>query len=242
MSVDSGSDPDRAAEIAASLSEVRARIDSACSAADRTPDSVTLVVVTKTFPVSDVSILQRLGCADVAENKDQEARVKVAELSDATPALCWHMIGQVQRNKARSVATWADVVESVDRLSLAEALSAGAVAANRTIEILLQVSLDPDDSDGRGGVRPIEVPDLATRATALPGLTLRGIMGIAPYPGDPDAAFGLLELVARQLRTVVPDADRISAGMSGDLEVAIRHGATHVRIGGAILGNRAIVR
>ena len=242
MSVDSGSDPDRAAEIAASLSEVRARIDSACSAADRPPDSVTLVVVTKTFPVSDVSILQRLGCADVAENKDQEARVKVAELSDATPALCWHMIGQVQRNKARSVATWADVVESVDRLSLAEALSAGAVAANRTIEILLQVSLDPDDSDGRGGVRPIEVPDLATRATALPGLTLRGIMGIAPYPGDPDAAFGLLELVARQLRTVVPDADRISAGMSGDLEVAIRHGATHVRIGGAILGNRAIVR
>lgn len=242
MAVDARSNPERAAEIAASLSEVRARIDKACLAADRPPDSVTLVVVTKTFPASDVSILRRLGCGEVAENKDQEARGKVAELSDATPALCWHMIGQVQRNKARSVSTWADVVESVDRLSLAEALSAGAVAANRTIEILLQVSLDPDDAGGRGGVRPKEVPDLATRAAALPGLALRGIMGIAPFPGDPDVAFGLLESVARHLRTVVPEADRISAGMSGDLEAAIRHGATHVRIGGAILGKRAIVR
>ena len=241
MSVDSRSDLNRAIEIAASLSEVRARIDTACLAANRPPDSVTLVVVTKTFPASDVGILRHLGCADVAENKDQEARLKVAEFAHATPALCWHMIGQVQRNKARSVAAWADVVESVDRLSLAEALSAGAVAANRTIEILLQVSLDPDDADGRGGVRPGEVPDLAARATALPGLTLRGIMGIAPYPGDPDVAFTLLESVSGQLRAVAPDADRISAGMSGDLEAAIRHGATHVRIGGAILGKRAIV-
>jgi len=241
VSVDSRSDLNRAIEIAASLSEVRARIDTACLAANRPPDSVTLVVVTKTFPASDVGILRHLGCADVAENKDQEARLKVAEFAHATPALCWHMIGQVQRNKARSVAAWADVVESVDRLSLAEALSAGAVAANRTIEILLQVSLDPDDADGRGGVRPGEVPDLAARATALPGLTLRGIMGIAPYPGDPDVAFTLLESVSGQLRAVAPDADRISAGMSGDLEAAIRHGATHVRIGGAILGKRAIV-
>ena len=241
MSVDSRPDLDRAAEIAASLSEVRGRIDRAWLAADRPLGSVTLVVVTKTFPASDVSILQHLGCPDVAENKDQEARVKVAELSDAAHPLRWHMIGQVQRNKARSVATWADVVESVDRLPLAEALSAGAVEANRTMEILLQVSLDPEDSDGRGGVRPIEVPDLAGQVAALPGLTLQGVMGIAPYPGDPDIAFGLLESVARHVRTVVPGADRISAGMSGDLEAAIRHGATHVRIGGAILGKRAVV-
>ena len=241
MSVDSRSDPDRATEIAARLSEVRARIDRACSTADRPPDNVTLVVVTKTFPASDVSILQHLGCADVAENKDQEARLKVAEFSHATPALCWHMIGQVQRNKARSVAAWADVIESVDRLSLAEALSAGAVTANRRLDILLQISLDPDDADGRGGVRAIELPDLAARVSALPGLTVRGIMGIAPYPGDPDVAFNILESASLQLRTVLPDADRISAGMSGDLEAAVRHGATHVRIGGAILGKRAIV-
>ena len=241
MSGDSSAGVDRAAEIAAGLSEVRTRIDRACAAADRPAGSVQLIVVTKTFPASDVRILHDLGCSEVAENKDQEARAKVAELADTAPALRWHMIGQVQRNKARSVAAWVDVVESVDRLPLAEALSAGAVAANRSIEILLQVSLDPGEAAGRGGVRPADVPDLAARVAALPGLALRGVMGVAPFPGDPDAAFGLLESVGRRLETVAPGADRISAGMSGDLEHAIRHGATHVRIGGAILGKRAAV-
>ena len=241
MSGDSDAGSERAAEIAAGLGEVRARIERACAAAGRPAGGVRLVVVTKTFPASDLRILHDLGCTEIAENKDQEARGKAAELHGVAPSLRWHMIGQVQRNKARSVASWADVVESVDRLPLAEALSAGAVAANRAVDVLLQVSLDPGEPYGRGGVRPADVPALAARVEGLPGLSLRGVMGIAPYPGDPDAAFGLLESAARRMAEVVPAADLISAGMSGDLEAAIRHGATQVRIGGAILGKRAIV-
>ena len=234
-------DSPRAAEIAAGLAEVKERIDSACSQAGRPAGSVLLVVVTKTFPASDVRLLHELGCVEIAENKDQEAREKRAELDGLVPPMRWHMIGQVQRNKARAVATWADIVESVDRLALAQALSAGSIAANRSIDVLLQVSLDPEPSAGRGGVPPADVPRLAAAVAELPGLCLRGVMGIAPYPGDPDRAFAVLESVAGSLRSEVPDARVVSAGMSGDLEHAIRHGATQVRIGGAVLGKRAIV-
>ena len=232
----------REEEIAAGLAAVHERIDRACAAAGRPAGSVRLVVVTKTFPSPDVRILHALGCSDIAENKDQEARQKVVELSDIAPTMRWHMIGQVQRNKARAVASWADVVESVDRLALAEALSAGAVAANRMIEVLLQVSLDPEPTDTRGGVWPIDVPALAASVATLPGLVLRGVMGIAPHPGDPDTAFEMLASVARRLSEQVSGADVISAGMSEDLEHAIRHGATQVRVGGAVLGKRALVR
>ena len=236
------SDSARSAEISVALTEVRERIDRACEQAGRPADSVLLVVVTKTFPSTDISLLHDLGCLAIAENKEQEARQKVADLQSLEPPMRWHMIGQVQRNKARAVATWADVVESVDRLALAQALSAGAVAAGRSIEVLLQVSLDPEPADTRGGVRPADVPALAASVVGLPGLVLRGVMGIAPYPGDPDSAFRTLETVAGKLVAEVPGADVISAGMSGDLEHAIRHGATQVRVGGAVLGKRANVR
>lgn len=231
----------RAAEIAAGLAEVHERIDQACAQAGRPAGSVTLVVVTKTFPSTDIRLLSDLGCVEIAENKDQEARQKFSELDGLTPPMRWHMIGQVQRNKARAVATWANVVESVDRLALAQALSAGAVEAGRSIDVLLQVSLDPEPADSRGGVRPAEVPALASSVAQLPGLVLRGVMGIAPFPGDPDRAFEMLQSVSGGVLAEVKGAGVISAGMSGDLEHAIRHGATQVRVGGAVLGKRASV-
>jgi PLP dependent protein len=232
----------RRQEIAESLGAVLERISRARAAAGR-GDVVDLVVVTKTFPASDVETLAALGVTDVAENRDQEAREKRAQA--ATPAaagLRWHMIGQLQRNKAASVARWADVVESVDRPEVAAALSRGAVSADRSIEVLVQVALDPQPQPGRGGVHPESAVDLAAGVADLPGLVLRGVMGVAPYPGDPDDAFERLARVSAAIRERWPAADRVSAGMSGDLEQAIAHGATQVRVGGAILGHRVTVQ
>lgn len=244
---------DRLAEVRGGLADVLARIDRARAAAGRT-DAVALVVVTKTFPATDVEILAALGVTDVAENRDQEAKAKRlatdgSEGSDGSDGILrWHMIGQLQRNKASSVARWADVVESVDRLDLVAALGRAAAAHGRTLEILLQVSLDPVVVPGRGGADPLDVPDLAAAVAAEPALALRGVMGVAPYPDDdasadgPDAAFARLQAVSRGLRERWPEADRISAGMSGDLEEAVAHGATQVRIGGAVLGQRTYVQ
>lgn len=233
----------RREEIAAGLADVRARIDAARAAAGRT-DGVTLVVVTKTFPATDVVHLVSLGVTDVGENRDQEAKAKRADVQGdaaADPALRWHMIGQTQRNKAASIARWADVVESVDRPELASALGRGAEAADRIVEVLLQVSLDPVVRPDRGGVAPEDVLALAEAVAAQPGLALRGVMGVAPHPGDPSVAFARLAEVSAALAAVHPEATAISAGMSGDLEEAVRHGATQVRIGGAVLGHRMYV-
>ena len=240
----------RRAELSAGLGEVRSRIDAACEAAGRT-EEVRLVVVTKTFPATDVSLLADLGVADVGENRDQEAKAK-RELVDAgrpiSPLPRWHMIGQLQRNKARSVAAWADVVESVDRLSLVAALGRAAVEAERPLEVLLQVNLDPDPAPGRGGALPEEIPALGDAVAAEQGLRLAGVMGVAPNPGAGDpgpsalAAFVRLAALSERLREAHPEAVEISAGMSGDLEEAIRAGATQVRVGGAILGPRPPVQ
>ncbi len=240
----------RRAELSAGLGEVRSRIDAACEAAGRA-EEVRLVVVTKTFPATDVSLLADLGVADVGENRDQEAKAK-RELVDSgrpiSPLPRWHMIGQLQRNKARSVAAWADVVESVDRLSLVAALGRAAVEAERPLEILLQVNLDPDPAPGRGGALPEEIPALGDAVAAEQGLRLAGVMGVAPNPGAGDpgpsalAAFVRLAALSERLREAHPEAVEISAGMSGDLEEAIRAGATQVRVGGAILGPRPPVQ
>lgn len=228
-------------EIRAGLAHVHERIARACADAGRT-DRVDLVVVTKTFPASDVDILAASGVTDVAENRDQEARAKRGEVGVAGNGLRWHMIGQLQRNKAASVARWADVVESVDRPELAVALGRGAAAAERTLEVLVQVSLDPVPGDGRGGIAPAAALDLASVVVEQPGLVLRGVMGVAPHPGDPAEAFARLREVADGIRDRWPGADRISAGMSDDLEQAVAHGATQVRIGGAVLGHRVYVQ
>jgi PLP dependent protein len=230
----------RVAEVRAGLAEVHARIDRARAAAGRS-DPIRLVVVTKTFPASDVRILAGLGVRDVGENRDQEARAKRQACADL-PDLRWHMIGQLQRNKAASVARWADVVESVDRPELAVALGRAAAAGERRVDVLVQVSLDPTYRPDRGGVARDAVLDLAAEVAAQAALRLRGVMGVAPHPGDPDEAFARLLDVSRAVRARWPDADEVSAGMSGDLEQAVSHGATQVRIGGAVLGERSSVQ
>jgi pyridoxal phosphate enzyme (YggS family) len=241
MGMDVTTQEARRDHIAERLATVRARIDAACALAGRT-DPVTLMVVTKTLPASDVVLLQELGVIHVGENRDQEAGPKRRDVSDA--GLQWHMIGQVQRNKAASVARWADVVESMDRLALVEALSKGAVAADRLIDVLIQVNLDPHERPERGGVAPGAALELADCVAAAPGLVLRGVMGVAPVPEDgaADQAFALLAEVRGLLGARHPMVTQMSAGMSGDLEEAIVHGATQVRIGGAVLGSRPPVQ
>jgi pyridoxal phosphate enzyme (YggS family) len=224
----------RAAELAAALEVVRARIAAACAAANRDPGGITLVVVTKTYPAADVARLAALGVRDVGENRDQEGAVKHAECAGL--GLGWHFIGQLQTNKARSVSTWADLVHSVDRPALAAALDRGAGRAGRVLDCLLQVSLDGDPA--RGGVPVPQLTALAEAVTGAPALRLRGLMAVAPLGADPRAAFAVLPRLLEQVRTVEPAADVVSAGMSGDLEAAVASGATHLRVGTAILGRR----
>jgi pyridoxal phosphate enzyme (YggS family) len=225
-------------EIAAGLRSARERIAAAELASGRPAGSVGLVVVTKTFPAADVRVLAELGVRHVGENRDQEAAPKADELADLD--LVWHFIGQLQTNKVRSVVRYATTVESVDRARLVEALSKAAAASGRQVECLVQVSLD--DRPARGGATPGDVPALAGRIAAAPGLRLAGVMAVAPLDADPDAAFHRLANVAEDLRHEHPDASVVSAGMSADLEAAVRNGATHVRLGSAVLGYRPPVR
>ena len=222
--------PDRAQELQRNLADVEQRLTAACTAAGRTRDEVVLVAVTKTWPAADAAVLRDLGVLDLAENRDQEARDKAA----AVDGVRWHFVGQLQTNKARSVASYASVVHSVDLPALVEALGAGAVRAERTVEVLLQVSLD----GARGGAAPADLASLADGVAATEGLRLRGLMAVAPLGADPAEAFGRLAALAEQLRRQHPGADLVSAGMSGDLEAAVAAGATHVRVGTALLGHR----
>lgn len=227
----------RRAEIAANLERLETRIAAACAAAGRSRDEITLVAVTKTFPADDVMHLAALGVREVGENRDQDAAAKARACRDAgVPGLVWHFVGQLQRNKAASVASYADVVHSVDSERLLAALDRGAVRAGRTLEVLLQVSLDGDP--GRGGVL---APDLAALARATVGceaLVLRGLMAVAPLGWDPRQAFDEVVALGAGLRRDHPTATWVSAGMSGDLEAAVAAGATHLRVGGAVLGSR----
>ncbi|MEV6109731.1 YggS family pyridoxal phosphate-dependent enzyme [Streptomyces sp. NPDC051940] len=233
-------------ELAANLRAVEERIAAACAAAGRPREDVTLVVVTKTYPASDVRLLAELGVRHVAENRDQEAADKAAETADLD--LTWHFVGQLQTNKARSVAAYADVVQSVDRLRLVDALSAAAVREGRTLGCLLQVALDAGEEHarGRGGVAPEEVGELADAVANADGLRLDGLMTVAPlaghYAGRQRAAFGRLMEISARLRATHPAANMVSAGMSSDLEEAVAAGATHVRVGTAVLGVRPKLR
>lgn len=241
MTGDTAGDEARLAQLRDNLGAVHDRIARGCAEADRDPAEVTLVVVTKYFPASDVLLLHRLGVRDFGENRDQEAGEKFREvrqvLSDAgEPDLTLHFIGQLQSNKATHVAGYADVVESVDRVKLVTALAKGAHGADRHLQVLLQVSLDGDTS--RGGVLPEDAMALADSVAAQGLLELRGVMAVAPLGADPDEAFARLHDVADGIRARYPQASWISAGMSGDLEAGLRHGATHLRVGTAILGSR----
>lgn len=235
----------RRAELTRNLATVEERISSACAAAGRRRDEVTLIVVTKTYPASDVRLLHELGVRHVAENRDQDAAPKAAACSDLS--LTWHFVGQLQTNKVRSVASYADVVQSVDRLKLVTALSAAAVRTGRELECLIQVALDAESGErgSRGGVAPDGIEELATAVAEAPGLRLGGLMTVAPlagpYAGRQRAAFERLLELSSSLRAALPAANMVSAGMSADLEEAVKAGATHVRVGTAVLGVRPLL-
>jgi pyridoxal phosphate enzyme (YggS family) len=228
----------RQRDLAANLRLVRERLARACQAAGRDPGEVTLVAVTKTYPAEDVVRLAALGIGDVGENRDQEAAPKAAAVAEAGARVRWHFVGQLQRNKCRSVVRYADLVHSVDSVRLAEALDDAVQRhRDRPLDVLAQVNLEgaADHSD-RGGTGEL-APVLAAVEVAE-GLVLRGLMAVAPLGWEPDRAFARLAEIAAATRDAYPSATLLSAGMSGDVEQAIQHGATHVRIGTALLGNR----
>ncbi|WP_369143747.1 YggS family pyridoxal phosphate-dependent enzyme [Streptomyces sp. R44] len=233
---------DRTSELAANLAQVEERIAAACAAAGRAREEVTLIVVTKTYPASDVRLLHELGVRHVAENRDQDAAPKAAACADLD--LTWHFVGQLQTNKVRSVVGYADVVQSVDRLKLVSALSAAAEKEGRELGCLIQVALDAESGErgDRGGVAPDGIEELAAAVDAAPGLRLAGLMTVAPlageYAGRQRAAFDRLMDLSTVLRATRPAANMVSAGMSADLEEAVAAGATHVRVGTAVLGVR----
>ncbi|MFI6446426.1 YggS family pyridoxal phosphate-dependent enzyme [Kitasatospora sp. NPDC050543] len=231
-------------ELGANLEVVERRIVAACEAAGRPRRDVTLIVVTKTYPAEDSALLAALGVRDVAENRDQDAAPK-AELCRNLP-LDWHFVGQLQTNKVRSVVRYANHVHSVDRVRLAESLSAAVLKAGRPeLGCLVQVALDKEagEGEGRAGVAPSEVRALADAIADTPGLRLDGVMTVAPLAGplagDPARAFERLAEIATAVRASHPAATMVSAGMSGDLEQAVAAGATHVRVGTAVLGVRS---
>jgi len=234
-------DPGRSRELCARLDAVRARIAAAAEAAGRASTDVTLVVVTKTWPASDVRRLSHLGVCDVAENRHQEAEKKTAELSGLD--VTWHFIGQVQSNKAARIAAYADVVHSVDSVRGVRRLNAGAHQHDRSLDCLVQVSLDPDGLvDGRGGAAKAAVSEIAAAIANTGLLRLRGVMGVAPLGADARPAYEELASISRAVQAVHHEATWMSAGMSGDFEAAISAGATHVRVGSAILGERPALR
>ncbi|WP_199433411.1 YggS family pyridoxal phosphate-dependent enzyme [Qaidamihabitans albus] len=237
----------RRAELADALAAVRDRIDRACAAAGRAPGEVRLLAVTKTFPAYDAALLADLGVTDLAENRDQEAAGKVREVAGLRPdtPIRWHMVGRLQRNKARSVARWAAEVQSVDSPRLVAALARSvrtAVEAGERegpLDVLLQASLDA--APGRGGCPLDELGRLAASVTHEGDfLRLRGLMAVAPLGVDPEPEFARLAVAAEGLRRDHPEATEVSAGMSGDLEQAVAHGSTCVRVGTALLGGRGL--
>jgi len=219
----------RGNEIAANLATVNSRIASAAKLANRSIDEITLIAVSKTFPISDIEILYDLGIRNFGENRDQEGSVKAPQLPDDA---IWHFQGQIQSNKLKSISTWADVVHSIDQFSHAQKLDALGVAK----DIFLQVGLD--QSENRGGVQPGELLDLVESISSLSHLRILGLMAVAPLGELPEKAFERLSEISINLVSIHPGMSAISAGMSNDFEAAIAYGATHIRIGSQILGVR----
>jgi PLP dependent protein len=212
------------------LERVRGEVRDATAEAGRDVAEITTIVVTKFHPASLVRELAGLGVRNLGENRSQDAGPKVAELSDLD--LTWHFIGQLQSNKVRAVLGYARVVHSLDRESLVTAMEATAIP----VDVFLQVNLTDDPS--RGGVAPAALGALAERVLGAPNIRLRGVMAVAPLGEAPRPAFARVRQASEELRKLAPDADGLSMGMSGDFREAIMEGATHLRIGTAITGNR----
>ncbi|MEN9679262.1 MAG: hypothetical protein RLZ57_391 [Actinomycetota bacterium] len=212
----------RREELASNLAIIKSEI----------PSHVKLIVVTKTFPASDVEILKDLGVEDFGENRDQEGSMKAEKVS-AT----WHFQGQLQSNKLKSICRWANVIHSLDSLRYVNLISKAAV---KPLSIFIQVSLEP--AEGRGGANPNSLIEIADAVLASEQLALLGLMAVAPLGIEPNQAFAKLAEIHHRFRTSYPDSPYLSAGMSGDYKAAIAHGATHIRVGSSILGSRPPIR
>jgi pyridoxal phosphate enzyme (YggS family) len=223
----------RVDEISANLEKVNEQIKLAAASANRLSEDITLVVVTKTFPVSDIEILYSLGIRDFGENRDQEASAKVGLLPKDVR---WHFQGQIQSNKLKSITSWASFIHSVDQLKYAQMIS--DYSAGNEKPIFMQVSLDKPPQS-RSGVNPSELLELAGAISELPGIRLQGLMAVAPVNSPAEQAFAELEDIRSDFLSTFPDAKSLSIGMSGDYQIAIKYGATHIRIGSSILGIRS---
>jgi len=223
----------RVDEISANLEKVNEQIKLAAASANRLSEDITLVVVTKTFPVSDIEILYSLGIRDFGENRDQEASAKVGLLPKDVR---WHFQGQIQSNKLKSITSWASFIHSVDQLRYAQMIS--DYSAGNEKPIFMQVSLDKPPQS-RSGVNPSELLEFAGAISVLPGIRLQGLMAVAPVNSPADQAFAELEDIRSDFLSTFPDAKSLSIGMSGDYQIAIKYGATHIRIGSSILGIRS---
>lgn len=223
-------------QILSNLELVKAKISTAAQAAGRAPSEITLIAVTKTFPVSDLEILYELGVRNFGENRDQEAAPKVGVL----PAdITWHFQGGIQSNKLKSISNWASVIHSVDKFKYAQMISQFSVG--KTKEIFIQVSLDTLPQS-REGVDPADLMQLAEQIMSLPNLEVKGLMAVAPLDQPTEQAFVRLQQIQQKFIQLYPAASSLSSGMSGDYELAISLGATHVRIGSSILGNRSPIK
>ncbi len=231
-------------DLADGLAAVRARIAQACATAGRDPAEVALIAVSKTWPAADIAVLHDLGVVDFGENRLPELQQKAAALAERT--IRWHFLGQIQSKKAAAIGRVAPTVHSVDRARVVPGLARGAREAGRTATIFLQVSLaelaPADAAAGRGGAAPRDLPELADAVAAESDLVLAGLMTLPPRQADPDLAFARLAALSQALQQRHPHARGMSAGMSHDFEAAIRAGATHVRIGSALFGERNVVR
>lgn len=216
----------RKEEISSSLNRIRSDI----------PSSATLIVVTKTFPVSDVEILYELGERNFGENRDEEGNEKSEALP---PDAIWHFQGNLQSNKIRSIVGWADFIHSLDNQSHAKKINEAASSLGKSQKVFLQVNLDSGTgNENRSGIDPNNFEEFSEFLISLNNLELVGVMGVAPLGKDPAPGFELLYELSLRLRTKKSSASFISAGMSGDYPIALRFGATHIRIGSSILGSR----
>jgi pyridoxal phosphate enzyme (YggS family) len=243
----------RDAQLTIALAKLRQRLACAAEQAGRPVGDIELLPVTKFFPATDIAILNRLGCRAFGEARDQEARAKIAAVAPLLPPdlrgrdIAWHMVGQIQHNKAKSIARWAHTVHSVDSVRIANALEHGAGSAISTgarsepLRAYVQISLDGDVS--RGGLDvgdPAGVDELCDRIADSAALDLAGLMGIPPLRADAEAAFTRLAEEHRRVMRRHPRARGLSAGMSADLELAVKHGSTCVRVGAALMGPRPL--
>lgn len=237
---------ERDKEIHSNLMRVESEISTALSQVGRTRSEVTLIAVTKNFPVSDIEILYTLGIRDFGENRDQEAREKVRYFREESPTkgagIRWHFQGQLQRNKLASIGSWADMVHSIDDVKYLSGLSRAAIDSHRHVSALIQLSLDENPSPERGGTDlegAMEILETFERQRSeLSGISIVGVMGVAPISGSPKVAFTRLYQAFSELREAFPEVTLLSAGMSGDFVDALTSGATHIRLGSSILGSR----